>query len=241
MQNYSSYFATALGEFVSPLCPAGTEDAAKGQVTMRAGYAINTGASANVGFIAKSAGQTQFAGVGVDALLDRGDGTGADFLTDVDAGNGMREVRLAFTAYAPPPPGTVLPPSNWVQPTTAHLAEPGPLVLKSGTPVPEPEPEPVPPVDSAQMDRIEAKLDALQLQLIDGFQEVIATDNANTEKVQTQLHDIVEDAEESLMKIAPILLGLLRAADDDSSGIDAMLAIRTALGPAVKKPGRKKK
>lgn len=216
MQNYSQYFADALADFESPLCPDGTADAAKGQVTMRAGYTLHATVDSDVGFIAKGAGQTQFAGVGVDALLDKGDGTGADFLTDVDAGNGMREVRLAYTPYAPPPAGSPLPPANWVQPTTWHLEQPGPLVLKGGN-TPPPDPGPTPP-ESDQLDRIEASVNSLSMQMIDMQQQVLAQMAADTEKIQTQLHDIVEDAEETLRKIAPVLLKLLRDADDDNSG-----------------------
>jgi hypothetical protein len=229
MQNYSQIFAETLAEFESPLVPADQGDNGKGQVTCRAGYRINTTMNGNVGFIGKNPGQTQFAGVAVDALMDKSDATGADYLTDVDAGGGMREIRLAYTAYAPPPPGTPLPPSNWVQPTMDHVNTPGPLTLKADAPVPgpEPEPEPQPPVDQEQLNRIEAKIDALQEAMVNGFQEVIATDNMNTQRIQEQIHQVVEDAEESLKKIAPILIGMLRAADDDGSGmgpIDQWLA-----------------
>lgn len=226
MQNYSQYFANALADFESPLCPAGTEDAAKGQVTVRAGYYIHL-VNFNIGYIAKNTGQTQFAGVGVDVLKDKSDGSWDDYLTDIDAGNGMREVRIAYSPHPADGSGASL----WVEPDESYLTVPGPLVLKSETPDPpdpEPEPEPVPP-DSDQLARIEAKLDALTVQttdgfqqvtvqMTDGFQQVLAQMNANTEKVQQQLHQIVEDAEDTLKKVAPFLIRLLRNADDDQSG-----------------------
>ena len=228
MQNYTQVYADTLAEFESPLVPAAQGDEGKGQLNARAVYKIHQ-SNPNVGHIGKSGGQTQYHGLSVDACLDKSDGTGADYLTDVDAGNGMREIRLAYTPYAPPPPGTPLPPDNWVQPTEEQLTYGGPLVLKADAPQPgpEPEPEPQPPVDNEQLNRIEAKIDALQMQMIDLHQQSMATDNANTEKIQQQIHQVVEDAEESLKKIAPVLIGMLRAADDDGSGmgpIDQWLA-----------------
>ena len=208
MQNYSQVYADTLAEFQSPFVPANQGDEGKGQVNARAVYKIHTTMNANVGHITKSGGQTQYHGMAVDACLDKSDGTGADYLTDVDLGNGMREIRVAYTPYAPPPPGTPLPPTNWQQPTDADLTYGGPLVLKTdsggGTP---PEPTPVPPTDN---EAVLARIDALEVTLLERI-DLMQTDleahsDMNTAKIQTQIHDLVEDAEETLLQIAKLLL-----------------------------------
>jgi hypothetical protein len=136
MQNYSSVFADTLALYESLYVPGDQGDAAKGQVTVRAGYTINQYLDPRVGYITKSPGQTQFHGVAVDALLDSVDGSGADYLTDELQPDGRRLIKLAYSVYATPPPGT--PITNWVQPTAAYLEYPGPLVLKGAAPVPVP-------------------------------------------------------------------------------------------------------
>lgn len=228
MQNYSQAFADTLAEFVSPIVPFDQGDAGKGQVTVRALYKINTTMNANVGCISKSAGQTQFNGVAVDAGLDKSDGTGADYLTDVDLGNGTREIRLAYTPYAPPPAGSPLPPANWVQPTAAMLDYPGPLTLKSDSGGGTPDPNPPPTDDSAVLDAIAglaSTLSAMQAQQSNDTAYVIATDNENTAKVQQQIHDLVEDAEETLMQIAVLLL--VRRPDDAAAATAALDDVRS--------------
>ena len=221
MQNYSQVFADTLAEFVSPIVPADQGDNGKGQVCVRALYKINTTMNANVGGIAKTGGQTQFNGVAVDAGLDKSDGTGADYLTDVDLGNGTREIRLAYTPYAPPPAGTPLPPADWVQPTPDWLDWPGPLTLKSdsssGTPEPGPEPPPVTDYSEVleALDELGATLATMQVQQQNDTAAIMAHDDANTEKGLQQIRDLVEDVEESLMKIAVLLL--LRRPEDPAA------------------------
>ena len=148
MQNYSNVFQDTIDEFESPYVPGDQGDAGKGQVTARAGYKINQDFCPTVGYISKNPGQTQYHGIAVDALLDCVDSSGADFLTDELQPDGRRLIRVAYTAYVTPPAGTP-PPTNWVQPTEAHLQYGGPLVLKS-TPVPPPSgptpPSPMPPM-----------------------------------------------------------------------------------------------
>jgi hypothetical protein len=135
MDNYSYVFADTLALYESCVVPGDQGDAGKGQVLVRAGYTINQTLNPRVGYVSKNPGQTQFHGVGVDALHDCGDGTGADFLTDELQADGTRLIKVAYTPYPPPPPGTP-PPLNWIQPTAAYLEYPGPLVLK-GTAPPE--------------------------------------------------------------------------------------------------------
>lgn len=198
MQDYTQQFREALAEFESPIVHAGEEDAAKGQVTVLAGFRIHQIYDPNVGYIRKHAGQTQFAGVSVDALLDQSDGSGADFLTDVDVGNNLREIRVVFTRYPPAKLGTRLPPDNWVQPTLEHVNTPGPLVRRLELPGEIEQPGEVPPAEGDRLDRIEAAIANLEQQIREAADRAIATDNANTEKIQQQLHAIVEDAERSL-------------------------------------------
>jgi hypothetical protein len=210
MQNYSDVFAATLAEFVSPIVPSDQGDAGKGQVTARAVYTINTTRNPNVGYIAKSGGQTQYHGIAVDAALDRSDGTGADYLTDVDLGNGTREIRLAYTVYAPPPLGTPMPPSNWVQPTAAMLDYGGPLTLKEAVPEPEPvPPDPAPsPADDellAGMARIEATLEQMQTQQASDTQAVLEAVDSN----RARFDQIVEDVEDALHDVL-LLLMLMR-------------------------------
>lgn len=220
MQNYSQVFADTLAEFVSPIVPADQGDNGKGQVTARAAYTINTTMNANVGHIGKNPGQTQYPtpsidglkGIAVDALMDKGDGTGADYLTDVDLGNGTREIRLAYTPYAPPPPGTD-PTANYVAPSTTYRDLPGPLTLKAdsgGGGTPEPGPDPNPPADYtevlAALDELAATLANMQVQQATDTAAIIANDDENTEKGMQQIRDLVEDVEESLIKFALLLL-----------------------------------
>src|SRR4029434_6769577 len=106
MENWSAIFQETIDEFESPYVPGDQGDAGKGQVLVRAGYRIHTTLDVNVGYISKQPGQTQFYGVAVDALTHRLDGSGADFLTDEPQPDGRRLIRVAYTPYAIPPPGS---------------------------------------------------------------------------------------------------------------------------------------
>ena len=221
MQNYSQVFADTLAEVESPIVPGDQGDNGKGQVTARAVYKINTTMNANVGHIGKNPGQTQYptpsvaglTGIAVDACTDKSDGTGADYLTDVDLGNGTREIRLAYTPYAPPPAGSD-PTAGWVQPSTTYRDLPGPLKLKTsggGTPTP-PNPTP-PPADNTEVLNaiagLASTLTTMQAQQANDTAAIIARDDANTEKSMQQIRDLVEDVEESLLDLAKLWL-LLR-------------------------------
>jgi hypothetical protein len=161
--------------------------------------------------------------------MDSQDGSWDDYLTDVPAANGMREVRLAYTPHGP---AGSPPYPDWVQPTIGHIRVPGPLQLRTDVgpgPGPDPTPEPTPPPNN---DEILQKLDA-QMQVLLGVDAKVNAlaiqANENTEKIQQQLHQIVEDAEATLEKFVPMLIALLKAADDDGSGfnpIDQWLASR---------------
>src|SRR5262245_14460840 len=198
MQNFSQVFQETLNEYESPYVPGDRGDEGKGQVTARAGYKIWSTLDPNVGYIAKSAGQTQYHGITVDALQDYY-GYGADYLTDELQPDGRRLIKLAYTEYPPPAAGAPVPPANWVQPTPAHCEYGGPLVLKSDTPDPEPEPTPTPEYDY-RFDAIDQALIALSEQLATSTGEILTRSDTNTEKIQTQIHDLVEDVEATLIR-----------------------------------------
>jgi len=201
MQNWSQVFADTLALYESCLVPGDQGDAGKGQVCVRAGYTIHTQHDANVGYIAKTPGQTQFYGVAVDALQDKADGFGADYLTDELQPDGRRLIKLAYTPYPTP---AVPPTTGWVAPTAAMLEHPGPLKLKSTAP-PVPGPEPTPPAPSKD-DEILSRLDDIQAQQAADTTTMLARDDANTQKIQQQIADLVEDVETSLKKAGIALI-----------------------------------
>jgi hypothetical protein len=202
MQNWSNIFAETLAEYESNYVPGDQGDAGKGQVLVRAGERIHRLYDGDVGYIAKTPGQTQFHGVSVDALLDRSDSTGADFLTDELQPDGRCLIKVAYTPYAPPPPGSPLPPPGWVQPTAAYLDYPGPMVLKGDVPEPGPEPEPVPETDVLQeLADIKATLALMQEQQASDTDALLLKSDQNTQAIQQQIHDLVEDVETSLKKL----------------------------------------
>jgi len=204
MQNFSAVYEQTLNEFQSLIVPNDQADAAKGQVNTRAGLKINA-MDRSIGFIRKNPGQTQHAGVGVDTLMSNADGSWDDYLTDVAVNATSRRIKVAYT----PHPAAGSPPyPDWVQPTAAHVAAPGPLVLKSDVgPGPGPEPTPEPP-SSDQYDEIIRKLDA-QMELIlgmDAKMNALAVQaNTNTQAIQKQIHDLVEDVEETMKQILPVI------------------------------------
>ena len=206
MQNWSQVFADTLALYESPYVPGDQGDAGKGQVNARAGYTIHTTYDPNVGYIAKTGGQTQYFGIAVDALQDKADGYGADFLTDELQPDGRRLIKLAYTPY--PTPATP-PTTGWVQPTAAMLEHPGPLVLKSSTPTP-PTPTPTPPADNtevlAAIADLKSMLQDIQAQQAADTATITARDDANTEKSMQQIRDLVEDVEASLKKAGIALI-----------------------------------
>ena len=219
MTNYTPVYAATLNEYESLIVPKAQANDAKGQINARAGLKIYT-LNNRIGFIKKVAGQTQFHGIGVDTLKDSQDGSWDDYLTDVAVGGdeNTREIRLAYTPHGPE--GSP-PYSDWVQPTLLLTQFPGPLKLKSDVPEPEPGPEPTPPTDPAILDElreIKVMLIALSRKQDECTASIITNDNANTEKIQQQIHQVVEDAEDSVQKFLPVLMAALRAADDDNSG-----------------------
>jgi hypothetical protein len=216
MQNYSQVFADTIAEFQSPYVAGDQGDNGKGQVTARAAYKIFTTMNANVGHIGKNPGQTQYPnpsidglrGIAVDALTDKADGTGADFLTDVLQADGRRLIAVAYTPYAPPPVGSD-PAAGWVAPSTTYRDLPGPLTLK--VPDVPPGPTPVPPTDDV-MTALNTII-ATQLVHTDLLHQVQAQQANDTAAVltaiadvKTYIHDLVEDLEDWAKKAGLALL-----------------------------------
>jgi len=142
IQDYRSIFLATLAEFESPIVPKDQGNQGKGQLLLRTGYKINLTLNNNIGYLKKNPGQTQHAGVAVDALFDRTDGTGADFITDEAIPGDPEERRLikvVFTPYSVPPAQS-LPMEGWIEPTAAYLAVPGPMRLRGSAPAPAPPP-----------------------------------------------------------------------------------------------------
>jgi hypothetical protein len=203
MQNFSAVYEQTLAEFQSLIVPNDQADAAKGQVNTRAGLKINA-MDRSIGFIRKNPGQTQHAGVGVDTLMSNVDGSWDDYLTDVAVNATSRRIKVAYT----PHPAAGSPPyPDWVQPTAAHVAVPGPLQLKSDV-GPGPDPTPEPPPSNDQYAEIIRKLDA-QMQLILGMDAkmnaLAVQSNNNTAAIQKQIHDLVEDVEETMKQVLPVI------------------------------------
>jgi len=182
--NYSQVFADTLALYESNYVPGDQGDAGKGQVCVRAGYTIATTLDANVGYIAKNPGQTQFYGVAVDALQDKSDGFGADYLTDELQPDGRRLIKLAYTPYPTP---AVPPTTGWVAPTAAMLEHPGPLTLKATTPAPTPEP-PAPSKD----DEILSRLDDIQAQQAADTTTILQRGDANTATIRADVAGVLD-------------------------------------------------
>jgi hypothetical protein len=140
-------------------------------------------------------------------------------------------IKLAYTAY--PTPASP-PDAGWQQPTADMLEKGGPLVLKAdsggGTP---PDPTPTPPATDygPRFDAIDAQLAALVAQQANDTASIIMNDNANTEKIQTQIHDVIEDFEASAVKIGKLALlmrringGGSRSKGNDDAALDAAVA-----------------
>jgi len=184
MTNYSQVFADTLALYESNYVPGDQGDAGKGQVCVRAGYTIHTTLDASVGYIAKNPGQTQFYGVAVDALQDKSDGFGADYLTDELQPDGRRLIKLAYTPYPTP---AVPPTTGWVAPTAAMLEHPGPLKLKATTPPPEPTP-PAPSKD----DEILSRLDDIQAQQAADTTTILQRGDANTATIRAEVAGVLD-------------------------------------------------
>jgi|GEM_PF-6502356 len=214
MQDYRRIFTETLADFESPIVPKDQADAGKGQLLVRAGFKIYTAGDTNVGYIKKNPGQTQYLGVSVDSLKDKRDGSWDDYITDVavEGDPNSREIRVTRTAH--PAEGTP-PYADWVEPTVMYTQQSGPMKLKDR---PSPNPEPSDAIVIKKLDEIQLALSAMDQKL----NQLALQADQNTEKIQTQIHDLVEDVEDSMKQVLPLITCRYQA--DPSTGPSGGLA-----------------
>jgi len=207
MENYGAVVQAVLAtEFESPVVTAAEEETGKAQLTRAAALAINR-LDANVGLLRKDSGN-QVYGLAVDVLVDRATGDWADIATAQGVGNVLVTIAAHWLGRTGAPPAQ----GYWIQPTEALALAPGPMIRTSPTPGPDPGPgpgpEPPPSNDIVieKLDAILAQLDDLRNQAAANTARIIENDDANTQKVQEQLHQIVEDAEASGKKLLALWL-----------------------------------
>ena len=250
MQNYSAIVASTLAtQFTNPVVSAADEEAGKAQLTRAAVYEIAK-TDPNVGLRAKTTGN-QVAGLSVDTIVDRTTGQVVDIATSRPEAAGQVRILPGWYDYGPNP--SEIP--SYVQPTAALAAFPGPMPRTGVDPGPGPGPDPGPcPDDDVVIRMLDditqmltdqgAALADLRGQQAADTARIIERDDANTEKIQQQIHQVVEDAEHTLQELLPLLLLLLRPEDpalkakgkkgdaaDAASQLHAWLAQRKAATP----------
>lgn len=199
MQNYGSVVQAVLAtEFESPVVPAADEETGKAQLTRAAALAVNR-LDANVGLLRKDTGNAVY-GLSVDVLVDRATGDWADIATAQGVGSALVTIAAHWIQRTGAPPAQ----GYWIQPTEALALAPGPMTRTTPGPDPGPGPGPDPPPNDTlheQLDAILAQLDDLRNQAAANTARIIENDDRNTQKLQEQLHQIVEDAEASGKKL----------------------------------------
>jgi hypothetical protein len=212
MQNYAGMVAQVLNtQFADHVVPAAEEEPGKAQLTRAAAWAIYQ-EDATVGLRAKTSGN-QVAGLSVDTIVDRNTGEVVDIATSRPEGVGMVRILPGWYPYAANPSEV----ANWREPTAALAAMPGPMPRSGVAPGPGPGPDPGPRPDDdailAALESIEATqaahtemLETARLQAARDTASIITRDDLNTEKIQQQLHDIVEDMEETLKQALVLIL-----------------------------------
>src|SRR6185503_19375010 len=91
----------------------------------------------------------------------------------------------------------------------------GPMKLKDR---PSPTPEPSDAIVIKKLDEIQVALGAMDQKL----NQLAAQADQNTEKIQTQIHDLVEDVEDSMKQVLPLIT--CRNQADSSTGPSGGLA-----------------
>jgi hypothetical protein len=226
MQNYGSVVANVLAtQFVRPQVPAADEETAKAQLTRAAAFEINQ-IDPNVGLLQKTSGN-QVHGMSVDGLVDRSNGDFADIAT----AEGVGGLVVTIKAHWIQRNGTAPMTSGWIQPTAALALLPGPMERtgEAPGPGPDPGPGPQPPSDNsevlAKLDQLIDMVDRLMKQQAGDTARILERDDYNTEKIQRQLAQIVEDAEKTLKQVMIILLATRQPQPekDATKLIDTML------------------
>lgn len=142
MQNYSSIVSVTLAGFSTQTVPTDQEEEGKAQLCRQAGWTIHQ-QNANIGYLRKDSGNA-VAGLTVDVLMDKSDGSAADMASSTPVGAPAGHVTI--TAPWSPYPVNTDPAwlARWVKPTAELANLPGPL---SGGASPDPPEPPTPPPD----------------------------------------------------------------------------------------------
>jgi hypothetical protein len=210
MDNYAGIVAQVLAsQFSDPVVSTAEEEDGKAQLTRAAAYEIAK-TDPNVGLRRKTSGN-QVAGLSVDTIVDRTSGQVVDIATSRPEGPGTVRILPGWYDYGNNP--AEIP--SYVQPTAALAALPGPMPPTGFEPDPGPGPGPGPSDDVVvrMLDEIIAT-QAVHTELLERARQqqaadtarLIENDNANTEKIQQQIHQVVEDAEASGKKLLALYL-----------------------------------
>jgi hypothetical protein len=215
MKDYSGTVQATLDQFVTPVVRPEDEEKAKAQLARMAAFEISR-SNPNIGLVAKTSGNN-VGGLSVDLMCDRSDGSWVDMASAIDAPGGMRRITVVWLHR--PENGNL----SWVQPTQALANAPGPMQLRVPVPGPGPDPGPDPgpnPEPDTEFEQeVLASLTALTNAVaaldvkVDGL---AAQSDANTNKIQTQIHDLVEDMEDSIKQYMPLIVCRYKA--DAGSG-----------------------
>lgn len=158
------------------------------EITKRVAWALR---GEGAGLLAKPSGNN-CDGFATDIVMYSGDGALVDILSDSGGGNGP-----TWTVT-----GELRPLDQWRAPFFTPI--PGAV-----------DPEPVPPPDTGGSDdaiaALDQKLTILAVQADRNADAIMARNDANTEKIQQQLNQIVEDAESTLKQLLEELLPLILA------------------------------
>lgn len=143
MQNYSSVVAGVLASFPTNIVLAEEEEEGKAQLTRKAAWAI-TQENPNIGLMSKTSGNA-VAGLTVDVIMDKSDGSGADIASSKPEAPGFVTITSVWSTYLPNIDPEWL--SRWVKPTQELANLPGPMSDAEPEPPdpPEPPPGPQPP------------------------------------------------------------------------------------------------
>lgn len=203
MQNYSGTVVSVLAtQFADQVVPTSEEEAGKAQLTRAAAWAIHQ-QDPSVGLCSKLTGN-QVHGLSVDTIVDR-TGSLVDIATSKPEAAGMVRILPGWFTYPLNPDDA----QKWTQPTAALAALPGPMPKTDAAPGPGPQP----PASSSSNAEVLAKLDqvlanqsrAEEVQARDTA-AIIARSDLNTERIQQQLHQIVEDFEATAKKVLALWL-----------------------------------
>lgn len=210
MDNYSAIVAQVLSEdFTSPVVVAEQEEQGKAQLTRAAAWEIYK-IDSRVGLLRKTSGN-QVHDLATDVLLDRSDGSWVDITRATGVGNPTVTIVAQWLHNS----GNGVP-TGWVQPTLELALMPGPMPRADGQIPPQPEPEPPDNINVAILQALEditatqahqnVQLEKIQEQANRNTASILARDDYNTEKIQQQIHQVVEDAEKTLKEVAALYL-----------------------------------